>query len=407
MTNHDELTRALGRELHDQVDDLHGSPLVLGDVQGRAASIRRHRRLAAGAGLAAAVAIIVPAAMLAGVGADRAGTVPGVATNGPSHGPATHTALTLDGLPRGDAPGIEYFTPDGVVLPDVGPVEQDTNWQGLVRSEADGGWLAYGPARDEVRYLSTEFGDQGGSSAGSDGFVTDADRAWVSWTAQERGGQTLLLHSTTDAGRGRAWGFPAQPPVSPVGILDGERVVFETTDQRNGDVTVAIAEPDGSISPFADVLGAAAVSPDGLVSVLTRPQGDLGACFGIVDAALDPTTVVWETCERSLGGFSPDGRHVLAGPAYLDGVGDREVAVLDARTHALVADFDQPRDGQLIVGQHGWESDDAVLAVASEGPRQTVLRLGVDGTLEQATDVADVSLMDDMAFWLGADRVAR
>lgn len=405
MNHHEELTRALGRELHEQVDDLNPAPFVLGDVKVRAARIRRNRRLAAGAGLAAAVAIIVPAAMLAGLGPDRAGTLPGPATPGPSDGPAAHTTLTLDGLTSGDAPGIEYFIREGVVLPDEGLVEQETNWQGLVRSEADGGWLAYGPARGDVRYLSEEFEEQGESPATTDGLVTDADRSWVAWVARDSSrAQTLVLHSTTDPDAGRTWDFPGGPAVSPVGILDGGRVVFESTDQQTGRSTVAIAEPDGSISPLADVVGAVAVSRDGLVSVQTRQDGDFGACFGIVDTAVDATTVAWETCDNSLSVFSPDGRYVLAGPAYLDGAGDLELSIFDARTHREVAVFDQPRRGQVSLGQKAWESDTAVLAVATEGTRQAMLRLEVDGTLELATEVMEGGPWDDVLFWLGDER---
>jgi hypothetical protein len=364
---------------------------------------QRHRRLAVGAGVAAAVAILVPLAV-AGGGLDRADRTPPPASQSPSvERVAFHTRLSLDGASPGDAPGIEYFTADGVVLPGRGLVEQTTNWQGLVASEADGGWVAYGPARDEVRFLGRDFEDRGGSSAG-DAFVTSADRSYVAWTATESGGQTLRLHPTTGSGEDERWGFPAAPPVTPVGVLGDDRVVFKTTDQQDGHVTVAIAEPDGTISEFADVANAVAVSSDGLVSVMTRSLPDESGCFGVVDAAVDPTSVVWETCDHSLGVFSPDGRYVLAGPAYLDGSGDRTLAVLDARTQREVAVFDQRAAGRLVIGQHVWESGTSVLAVASEGERQTLLRLGVDGSLERATDVVTGGPFDDVAFWLGDER---
>ena len=67
-TNHDELERMLGRQLHDQVDGMNDQPLGLGDVKGRAGRIQRNRRLAAGVAVAAAVAIITPVAMFAAQG---------------------------------------------------------------------------------------------------------------------------------------------------------------------------------------------------------------------------------------------------------------------------------------------------------------------------------------------------
>ena len=139
--------------------------------------------------MAAALAVIVPTAFLAGGGLNRS-QEPDPVRPPAEERVAVHTRLTLDGVPRGDAPGIEYFTEDGVVLPDEGLVEQELSWQALIPSEADGGWIAFGPARGEVRYLSEEFEDQGGSGAG-DALVSSADRSYVAWTASEPGAQTL------------------------------------------------------------------------------------------------------------------------------------------------------------------------------------------------------------------------
>jgi hypothetical protein len=398
-----DLERELGRQLHEQVDHRHDAPLDLGDVRGRAGRIRRNRRVAVGAGVAAALAVIVPTAVLAGGGLNRS-QEPDPVRPPAEERVAVHTKLTLDGVPRGDAPGIEYFTADGVVLPDDGLVEQDVSWQALIPSERDGGWIAFGPARGEVRYLSEEFDDVGGSDAG-DALVASADRSYVAWTASKPGAQTLVLHATTESGTDRSWDFAASPPVEPVGVLGDDRVVFQTTNQRTGKVTVGIAEADGSTSGFADVVDAMAVSGDGLVSVMTRSNPDNSGCFGIVDTAADPTAVAWETCENSLGVFSPDGRYVLAGPAYLDGAGDRTLAVLDARTHREVATFDQPRKGQVTIGQTAWESDDTAVAYVSDGPSEALLRFGVDGTMERATDVVQGNGFTDVAFYLGDDRV--
>jgi hypothetical protein len=95
---------------------------------------------------------------------------------------------------------------------------------------------------------------------------------------------------------------------------------------------------------------------------------------------------------------------VLAGPARLDGLGALSVAVLDARTGSERATFDQPRNGQLTIVHAAWESDDTVVALAIEGPRNALLRLGVDGTLELATEVVNQSGFEDVAFYLSEDR---
>ena len=57
-SNFDDDEQALSRALHGRVDHLNESPLGLDDVQGKARVVRRRRQIAAGAALAAAVAVI-------------------------------------------------------------------------------------------------------------------------------------------------------------------------------------------------------------------------------------------------------------------------------------------------------------------------------------------------------------
>ena len=64
-TNDDE-GRRLRDALHGQVDSMTEAPLSLDDVSARAHRIRRNRMVTAGVGIAAAVAIIVPAGLMAG-----------------------------------------------------------------------------------------------------------------------------------------------------------------------------------------------------------------------------------------------------------------------------------------------------------------------------------------------------
>jgi hypothetical protein len=65
MSNHDDLTRTLSRELEGRAHEMDGSLLHLTDVQGKARSIRRRRTATAVAAVAAAVAVIVPTVSLA------------------------------------------------------------------------------------------------------------------------------------------------------------------------------------------------------------------------------------------------------------------------------------------------------------------------------------------------------
>jgi hypothetical protein len=79
--------------------------------------------------------------------------------------------------------------------------------------------------------------------------------------------------------------------------------------------------------------------------------------------------------------------------------------VLDASTGDVVASFQQPRGGRVVfMNGFVWESADTVAAVALEGSMATILRFGVDGSLEQTVDLLDANRYGDVPYWLGEDR---
>ena len=404
-TNNDELERMLGRQLHDQVDGMNDHPFGFGDVKGRAGRIRRNRRIAAGVGVAAAVAIIAPAAMMAAQGLNDADRELDPAPSPDAPVEIARTTLTLDGLERGDRPGVEYFTPDGVVLPGEGLQELDASYQALVPSEADGGWIVVEPDRQGIRYFSEDFSPQGGS-AKTDGLATTPDRAWVTWSVPEPGGQSLVLRSTTDPEAGAVWDLPELPVVMPVGFVAADRVVYQAVDQEDGSVDAGIAEPDGSVTRLPGVVAVASANPvNGLVAVQTRANADASGCFGVVDPDVSRSEPVWETCDHSLGAFSPDGRYVMASSPYGDGFGLTSLGILDARTGEMVARFTQASNTRISLVMPVWESDETIVAVAVEGETQTMVRIGVDGTLEEVVDPVEDEY-GDLYFYLGEDRTS-
>lgn len=406
--HHDELERLLGRDLHRQVDGMVEVPFGLTDVKGRAGRIRRNRRIAAGVGVAAALVVIVPTALTTGgmlQGTQEIEPAPSPSrSQSPSPSPSpspdvpaevARTPLTLEGLPRGDAPAIEYFTPDGVVLPGEGTQELPVSYQALVPGTGDG-WIALGPAKDEVVYLTEDFERDGFTPSGN-AFVTSPDRDLVTWTVPLADKQTIFLRSTSDPSETMSWDLPAAPEVEPVGILGPDAVVYETRSQ--GETTsVGIANPDGSTTelPYARALAADPVN--GLISVLT--EGASGPCFGVVEAAT--RQLAWQRCDYALGSFSPDGRYVMATAAEADLLS--MLYVLDARTGDPVAEFSS--QGRRLVSLVGpsWESGDTIVASAGQGDTQTLVRLGVDGTLEEVADPVDGDMYGDHHYYLGDDR---
>jgi hypothetical protein len=382
---------------------MNDHPFGFGDVKGHAGRIRRNRRIAAGVGVAAAVAIIAPVAMLAAQGLNGADRELDPAPSPDAPVEIARTTLTLDGLERGDAPGVEYFTPDGVVLPGEGLQELDGSYQAMVPSEADGGWIASEPDRQGIRYFSGAFEPQGGSDK-TDGLATTPDRAWVTWSAPESGGQTLVLRSTTDPEAGTVWDFPEFPAVMPVDFVAEDRVVYQAVDQQDGSVDAGIAEPDGSLTQLPGVVGVSSANPvNGLIAVQTRTNKDASGCFGVVDPDVSTSETAWETCDHSLGAFSPDGRYVMASSPYGDGFGLTSLDVLDAETGEMVARFTQASNTQISLVMPVWESDDTIVAVAAEGETQTMVRLGVDGALEETVDPVE-GVYGDLYFYLGEDR---
>ena len=114
MSNHDNLTEQLGRELHDRGASVPGHPIGLGDVKKTAGKIRRRRQVAGGAVVAAAAAIIVPSVMVAGnlLGGDAApqpaNPSPSV-TQTPEPAPADGPIVLDADAPKGADPQLAYL----------------------------------------------------------------------------------------------------------------------------------------------------------------------------------------------------------------------------------------------------------------------------------------------------------
>ena len=403
-TQHDDLEHLLESGLRDRADHVGTGWVDIQDVRGRATSIRRRRRAVAAVGVAAAVAVIAPLALSLGGTLDTDREI-APAPPAPSRTAPVRTTLTLDGLERGDAPAVEYFTPDGVVLPGDGVRELGANYQALVPSDADGGWLALGPSKDDLLSLTDSF-EQVGTRPVTQTFVSNADRSLVAWTELTEGQQVLTLHSTT-GGEDLTWDFPSAQPVDPVDFVGDDSLLFTTNDQ--GKVAMGVARPDGSTTMLnGDWVGALSANPKtGLVAVQTRTNPDTSGCFGVVDPAQDATATVWESCEYSLGAFSPDGRYVLASGAQQSGAGPTSLSVLEAGTGDLVASFESKGRTMVTLMHVVWESSDSVVSVAAQGNTTMMVRFQLDGTLAQATDSVDGNLLDDRPFFLGLDRLRR
>ena len=107
---------------------------------------------------------------------------------------------------------------------------------------------------------------------------------------------------------------------------------------------------------------------------------DAGSCSGVWTNVPRP---VWQTCDFTLTEFSPDGSRLLGTDPYLDGLGQRTLAFL--YEGSVLRQFESPKGGPTII-QATWEDDDHALAVVVEREQWSVLRLGVDGSMEYAVE---------------------
>ncbi len=118
---------------------------------------------------------------------------------------------------------------------------------------------------------------------------------------------------------------------------------------------------------------------------MERTDAATGAEATLV-ATTDGAPVVWRTCDYSLLAFSPDGRHVVGLTDYLTPDGSPTLAILDAASGEVVVDFRLVGARTGVVGinpELAWEDGASLVATVYSGGEQSVVRLGVDGTVER------------------------
>jgi len=383
--NHTDERELLARELRARSGDVGGHPIGFDAVRQSARRLQRRRRAVTGAVAAVFASIALPTGLALTSGLTTAeGPVkqPTVAA-GPTQavprpdGPVT---LTLRDLEDGPAPAIPYFTADGLVTPEE-TLEADVVLQAVERR--GDGWVGLGYAGEGAQVLTfDEDLEVTGSEASGMTMAATADGSLVAYVRIEPDySQTLLSTTALDA---MTWTFPARSGVEPVGYAGPGEVVYEL---RQGETSEAgIAYGDGETRPLEGFVAVDDASEAaGLVAGMTQVD-DSGSCSAVMAPAESTTAMVKRTCDYSLFSFSPDGRHLIASDPYQSGMGMTSLTVLDAQTLEPVVEYEQPRGAQLALPTAAWESDDAILAVAVEGSTTTMLRLGLDGRLEQVVE---------------------
>ncbi|QNN51460.1 hypothetical protein [Nocardioides mesophilus] len=398
----------LAQALRERSEGIGGHPIGMADVRGRARTLRRRRNAVRGVVAALVAAVVVPSGIaITDALSTPDGPTPAQVAGQPPQGEESTPApqpradgtfpLTMEGLRRGPEPQASYVvgprrqlvTPDATLdLPQayLQVVPYADGWLALAASEGGG---------VEAQKLSRDFEVLDASPSGGS-LVLDEDGTHAAYTDLS-GGTTTLVSAPTAGGRPVTWRLPYAPNLDarPIGYLGRDTVLVQTL--AGGSPAVSIARPGGGLEQvdrFLSVRGAS--ESTGLVSgqLTYDPLG--GSCYGVVDALSDPGRLLWKTCRTALGDFSPDGQFVLGFTNDADGLGSPTLSILDARNGKVLTTFSADRDAPFAVQQTVWEDSRSVLATVTDGRKETMVRAGVDGSLEQVSDIfpggMDVSL---------------
>ncbi len=386
MSEHEQLTREL-RERAGQVD---GHSVALDDVRRRARRIRWQRRGAAAATGLAVVAALVPAGILAGRTLASQQAPPAVSTpSTPKPTPVrpgrVQVRLTGD-VPRVDQPATAFFS-EGRVHAGLSGISFPTDEELSYLGAYDGGWV--GSATDGsgewTTFVYDALGEVKARHRSTGPVAVSADRTLAAFTTPE--GQVMVLRDTEPspvALRSEGTGLLIAVSVAgsdgqcvdPEGTVGSDCGVFYTSGSTPRSYST---HAHGNVDPLP-VRRLAGIAPDGSLAG-TVSVSDTGSCSAVFD---DRWREQWRTCDYTLGRFSPDGRYVLGYPAYLDGLGPKVLAILDAHTGEVLVDA-RPREGDdVFVRDAVWQPDGTVLATVWDTGGWVVLRLTIDGELTRA-----------------------
>jgi len=388
--NHDDLTRTLSRELEDRTRAMDGSMLHLADVKGRARAIRRRRTATAVAGVAAAVAVIVPSVSL--MSHSNGKPEPGPATQTPSqtqtakdgHQPPTGV-LDVSDLPTGEAPVIDFLQ-DGVLhRADGSSVDIETQKPVSAFAVLKDGSHVWQTADDQghvsVQIQSSE-GDYSAPVPSTFGLSVSRSHDAAAWVKPD--GQVMVF--TVGASEPRTLGDPL--PAS-----DGARISAFGQDDCIQDYCSVFVNVSGGNDPW---------QPWEVADYATRPFTD-GQMMTVADLSggvfigytkiteTGSCSVLWgggefqgfDTCKHTLVEFSPDGKLVLADPAYHDGIGNGVIGMYDLNGK-LLWDRHSTEQAQSFYNGAQWEDATHVLAPVFQDNTWSLVRFASDGSMEYA-----------------------
>ena len=225
--------------------------------------------------------------------------------------------------------------------------------------------------------------------------VVSADGRMVAWTEEGATEDDPLSAVVVDAATGRELTrrqIDVAYPVA-VGFVGSTVVLSESTVWDEPSRTLRWNVENNTLSSESGT--SRPIGTDGTRRLLlrTRPDGPGGGCMGMYDT--ERGRLAWENCDLNARMFSYEGR-------YADGrdAGKDQYDVLDARTGRTVAILGDQASGMTL---YAAEPDGAMLFVASSGssnPVSALVRCGLDGRCERASDIRSLRDSPGQAFTL-------
>jgi hypothetical protein len=391
MSQHDDLTRTLTRELEDRAHAMDGSTLHLADVRGRARSIRRRRTTAAVAGVAAAVAVIVPTVSLATHTSGRPEPAPITQTPSPT-GTATddgrHPApgvLDVSDLPTGAAPGVDFVQNGVFHFHEGGSGAVGTTYSPRLFAALEDGARVWQTIDDEGNaYI--EIQDTDGTfhePVRSDfGLAANDEHNTVAWAAPD--GQVMVWAGRATEPRPVGDPIPGGHDVRIAAVLSQDCTEFCDLFVNGPAEGAQIWQPYEVTDQGTQVLrdgGLVMVKDEsrGLTIGLSRLE-DMSSCSDLYGGG---EFAGFHTCKATLESFAPDASTVLGYPTYYDGLGPTSLSMWNLEGDKLFERRADP-DHQATVTDTQWEDDTHVIATVFQENTWSLVRIGTDGSMEYA-----------------------
>jgi hypothetical protein len=116
------------------------------------------------------------------------------------------------------------------------------------------------------------------------------------------------------------------------------------------------------------------------LSIGARAITDTGSCSVLLGGG---EFQGFSTCRNTLVSFSPDGKLILADPAYHDGIGNGVLAMYDLGGHRLFQRTNS-EEAQSFYPSAQWEDATHVLAPVFQDGKWSIVRFASDGSMEYA-----------------------